>query len=189
MDKIEKTVAVPMSVDTMMDYLEKKNMNLVFLYDTNDAVSLDKIFRGKPYVVLFVATKSRYNGHYVGMVKDDDNKRIYFFDSYGMSLSFLLGQFAGGKQHDYVQSTNILHLIKKGGYTLVCNKTDFQKFDKNVATCGRFVLMFLILYRIITKQCGLVFSFPMMKLIMNLLQTKLKMNYDEIASYFINKLN
>lgn len=187
MEKIEKTVSIPMSVDTMKDYLEKKNMNLVFLYDTNNITELNELFKNKSYVVLFVATKSRYNGHYVGMIKDDESKIIYFFDSYGMTLNFLLISFPNGD--GYVQSKNILHLIAKSGYKLICNKTDYQKRDPTVATCGRFVLMFFILYRIITKHYKLNFSFKTMENAMNQIKKKLKMNYDEIVSYFINKLN
>lgn len=186
---ISKVVKTPMSVDTMKEYMEKKNMNFVFLYDINNVSTLGDVFKNKSYIILFVATKSKYNGHYVGMVKDDANKTIYFFDPYGMSLMFLLKKFPGGEPFDYLQSQNIIKLINKSGYNLISNTKDYQKINKSVATCGRLSLMFLILYRIITKHYKLNFTFGLMENAMNCLQKKMGLNYDNLASYFINRLN
>lgn len=187
--KIEKIVETPMSTDVIKEYIEKRNMNLVFLYDSNNLKNLNELFKGKEYLILFVAIGSKYNGHYVSMVKDDYQKVIYYFDSYGKPLLFLLNNFKGGVGYDYVQSKNILGLIEKSGYKLNENMVDYQEYDRDVATCGRLSLMFLMLFRIITKHYKMNFTFDLMKSLMTILCHKKKMNYDEIASYFINKLN
>lgn len=187
--KIEKIVETPMSIDTMREYIEKRKMNIVFLYDTNNLKNLDQLFKGKEYLILFVATSSKFSGHYVSMIKDDSIKTIYYFDSYGKQLYNLIQTFKGGGNYDYVQTTNILKLIEESGYKFYENIIDYQEYNRDVATCGRLSLMFLIMFRIITKHYKMYFSFDLMKSLMDHLCIKKKMNYDEIASYFINKLN
>lgn len=187
--KIEKIVETPMSTDVIKKYIEKRNMNLVFLYDTNKLKNLNELFKGKEYIILFVAISSKFDGHYVSMVKDDFQKVIYYFDSYGKPLTFLLNNFKGGNGYDYVQSKNILKLIEKSQYKFIENTIDYQEYGRDVATCGRLSLMFLIMYRIITKHYKMSFTFDLMKSLMTILCQKKNMNYDSIASFFINKLN
>lgn len=91
------------------------------------------------------------NGHWVGMIIDNRNKTILWFDSLGIfpddELQFIKGNFkrVSGQNDRYFGK--FLYGMSLLGYTINYNNLQIQEDKKTVSTCGRYVGYFFRLYK------------------------------------------
>ena len=81
-------------------------------------------------------------GHWTAIMRNGN--QYEFFDSYGLSSKEDLDhidkekRIRFGEQHDYLKEL--------GGGSLKHNPVDYQSWDKNVATCGRYAIIRLLAF-------------------------------------------
>ena len=99
----------------------------------NDVLTIEK-----PLILLYL-TKERY-GHWCCLIRHTINL-IEFFDSYGTIIDDQLKKI---NKNFRIESKQLLpHLTKllyNSGCLIEYNHTQLQKFDKNISTCGRWVV-------------------------------------------------
>ena len=131
--------------------------------------------RPKDCVVIFWEIESANIGHWTALCRDKDS--YIFFDSYGLTeqqdFSYIPKSLRSQLdiKYDYLKE-----LLK--GKKVISNHVAFQKMRDGVNTCGRFVSMFLYVFK---KGYSLKYFQDVMK--ENLRKYRFK-NYDEMAVNF-----
>jgi hypothetical protein len=115
-------------------------------------------------------------GHWTALMRD--NKKYFFFDSYGITEKNELSFISKQKRLKYNEDINYLDkLLKNTNYTN--NKYQYQKFKNNINTCGRYVLIILFLFINMKK-----FNFDDVYNILSILKKKYKLkSYDELSVF------
>lgn len=109
---------------------------LVIYKDLLNYNSIIDVFGAKNAIVLLFPVESNTVGHYIALLKNNNNKTITHFDSYGLNAS----QEIGYTTNIYVKQRllNILYTdIQKQGWQVKFNTYKFQQFSSNISTCGR----------------------------------------------------
>jgi hypothetical protein len=104
----------------------------------------DLLPKVKDCVIIFWEIESANVGHYTALCRDKQN--YIFFDSYGKTEH---------EDFSYIPMTLIRQLDIKYDYLkellkgkkVISNHIDFQKMKDGVNTCGRFVSMFLYVFK------------------------------------------
>jgi hypothetical protein len=87
-------------------------------------------------------------GHWTCLLRD--NNKYYFFDSYGINEKNELSFIDKTKRIKYNENINYLDRLLKG-YNYTNNKNKFQKFNKNINTCGRWVYIIIYIFKCFHK--------------------------------------
>ena len=117
----------------------------------------EQIFENHDYCILFLPTISENVGHWQILLKG--NGLYYFFDS-------------------YAEDTLTIHIKKILG-NIIINNVQYQEYNPNIATCGKWCLYCLYLYKIYDKK----FNFNLMYKVTRSIIPK-----DEHADEFIANL-
>lgn len=146
-------------------FLNNKKCNLFLYEELKDIKNIDTIFTSKsgknvPCILLYPISKNM--GHWVSLIRDKNV--IEFFDPYGMGMDDQL-MFC---DHDI--PFYLSNLTKN--YFVYHNDYKFQKLDKNISTCGRWVIL----------RCFLWYNFKIKLEDMIKLFSNVK-NKDEIVTY------
>lgn len=110
---------------------------------------------GKERFLIHYATSangSHLKGHWVGMVVNHSNKKIYWYDSYGLMVDngtrLIDPNFRRESNQDNRYYGRFLYrMMTELGYTVNYNAEQVQDYRPGVNTCGRFVALFLSLNR------------------------------------------
>jgi hypothetical protein len=97
---------------------------------------IDKFVTKKPIVILYPG-ESDMNGHWIGvfMTVDENGKKIVeVYDPYGFKIDDTL------KYSDVKYPPYLAQLLYHSKYKIQFNNGRIQKWNDNVATCGRHVL-------------------------------------------------
>ena len=121
------------------------NVKMVKFGDLDEYKSVEELLpKQKDCVVIFWEIESANIGHWTALCRL--NQTYIFFDSYGHSeqedFSFIPISLRSqlGIEKDYLKN-----LLK--GKHVISNHIDFQKMKDGVDTCGRFVAMFLYIFK------------------------------------------
>jgi hypothetical protein len=118
----------------------------LYKYDT-----IDELVHPYNCCVILYQTKPHF-GHWVCVIKHDDNT-LEFFDPYGGSvdtqLDFIDKQFRKETRQDFPQ---LIRLFLNSPYNIVINRMKIQKFDRDIASCGRHCAFRLILKHLPLKK-------------------------------------
>jgi len=150
------------------------NVKMVKFGDLDEYKSVEELLpKQRDCVVIFYEIESASVGHWTTLCRL--NQTYIFFDSYGMSeqedFSFIPKSLRNqlGIEKDYLKE-----LLKNKH--VITNHVDFQKMKDNIDTCGRFVSMFLYIF----KRGYSLNDFQ------KIMKKKVKdfKNYDEMAVYY-----
>lgn len=112
--------------------------------------SIDEVLNNNIGIIL-ILTEDENTGHWIGIIKQNDI--IEIFDPYGSHPKDYLRTLRIPPEYNLNGDTNILiRLIKNSGYRPVINKTRFQVLNDNIDTCGKHVLLRLLLSHLSLKD-------------------------------------
>ena len=175
---VKEVIKAPMSSDLIDKYLDGQS-NIIKLSDTNQMTDIEQVFNGHDHVIILLEWGPQV-GHWVALMKNKD--KIYYFDSYGRN------PFIYVKNDEYKrfnQNTHILDLIKNSKYkdNFYYNDEKYQAKEEDVATCGRWCLLSIILNKLIPN-----FDLNMFKKIVKNGTTKWKVSNDVLVSKIIDMI-
>lgn len=120
--------------------------NILTYPDLSTMTTIDECFDGLGRCILLYLTESPTSGHWVSMIKHDDDGTIEYFDPYGKPVEEPLHWVGRGKNMLLRQQPGILkRLLKDSGYKVIYNTTPYQKDGKDISTCGRHCVSRLVL--------------------------------------------
>lgn len=190
----EQLVTIPLTTEDINNIMKKlnQNPNIIILSELNAITDINQIFKNNPNIaIIFVATQSEYNGHWQGLIKDDDE--LYFFDSYGHNFTKLLNKvFSVYGKNAWGESYKLGSLIQNSGFfknnKVLMNTIDYQSKSKSDATCGRHVLT-LIYFYLLCKENNKEFNFKAYsEFIHNYMQNKNLKNPDYVVIDITEKI-
>ncbi len=128
------------------DIIKKMNgkVRIISYEDLHKYNSIYEILYPYGYVVIIYLTKEHY-GHWI-CVLEDIRGRIEVFDSYGIfkpdhELDLIDPKF---KKISYQDQPYLSELLARSGKLIEYNDYQFQSFDDNISTCGRWCILRLI---------------------------------------------
>lgn len=146
-----------MSIERMVNYFKDQDLSgqdieklihkpVVLYSDLKNYSSLNQLLGKEGYVVIMYQTSSVSTGHFVCLFLK--NNVIHFQDSYGFKPDSEI-QYA---QYDQKLPRYLSQLIESDGRPIVWNKHDFQSKNPNVATCGRWSCLRILLKDLSNQQ-------------------------------------
>jgi hypothetical protein len=185
MNEYTNLVFEPLDTNKLNSYLDGKP-NIVLQKDIATMNDIEQVFNGNNYAIIFTATNAENDGHFQCIFKN--NKRIYFFDSYGMMVDELINKLIALKRPLFGQNNNLLRLIVNSTYykqnKVFINTFKYQSNNINVSTCGRYCVLLIILNIMFSKKKK-SFDFNTFHNLMILWKNKYRKSYDQIVSFLI----
>ncbi|MBL4704208.1 MAG: hypothetical protein JKY54_06790 [Flavobacteriales bacterium] len=179
--KTKSILQAPMSNILINKYFDGKS-NILSLEQIAKMTSLDQVMRQKDHCVVYMSINGSGYGHWVCIFINSGN--MYYFDSYGRKPLIYIEEMRQRGDDMQNQDFTLLKLIQESQYkdSFFYNTVQFQSSREDIATCGRFVSVVLILNRIQQP-----FNLKIFHDIMIGYKKKMKKSYDEIVSFFINQ--
>lgn len=142
--------------------------------------NLEQVLEKNKSFKIILIEEQENTGHWVLILRY--GKTIEFFNSYGTSPSYEI-DLIDDKQNEQLGQdekylNKLLNLAMKK-YKVIYNKKRFQKLENGVNTCGRHVLLRIIMLQHYNMNLERYIKF------MEHLATKYKMDYDEVVSMII----
>lgn len=95
-------------------------------------------------MVLIIYRSSELFGHWVGLSRSNDLRRITYFNSYGSyidkALDYIPTKFADESRQNFPY---LLKLLSESNYEIHWNSVQLQVMSKEIQTCGRWVGLWL----------------------------------------------
>lgn len=182
----QAVVQSPMSSELIEKYLDGK-ANVILLREIPSKYpTLDDAFGGYDHIILFTATDSPTIGHWQ-LIYKNRKKEMNFFDSYGFRPNTLLQLIQKRTGQTFGQTLHLASFLRDAH----CHYNEFQYQSKNsaVQTCGRYVVLNLILRYIVEKHTNVSYDGSVFYKIMVLWKKKYDKSFDEITSFMVDKLN
>ena len=162
------------NIDIAM-YLD--NPNIVKYADLANFDNIDSLFDGYSYVIILIESGLN-KGHWCCLTRY--NNCVEIFDSYGGTIDHELSYISKQMKAKLGETDNCLtNLLKKSSYKTVINMHKFQSGSNNVDTCGRHVVL-----RIIMFLCGGMHLDKYINWFKDAVR-KLKLSNDELVVKFI----
>lgn len=188
--KIEKTEKIMLSnVDIAKALTTMKiRPNYKQISQIKDLTTIDQLFEGVPYCIIFTATNEELTGHFQLIFKNSG--KLFFFDSYGKSPSYLLKKvFRIIGPNAWNQDFNLCQLILNSEYfaknDAYMNVYAFQSPAIDMATCGRHVIS-CIFFLLQCIENNMEFSFDIYYRWLESLTAHFGLqNFDQTVSKFI----
>jgi hypothetical protein len=147
---IKKYAKYSLSNSDIENLLDHK-MNLILYPELAKFDNIDDVLGPYGACVILYLTRHNY-GHWVCIFRRPGNK-LEFFDSYGLmpddELKFVSENIRRELKQDYPHLTWLLY---NSGYKIEFNHHKFQKKGSDIATCGRWVVLRLLLRDISLTQ-------------------------------------
>ena len=142
MDNNKNRVNYSLSNIDIAMYLD--NPNIVKYGDLAQFDSIDQVFDGYSYVIVLIKT-STSSGHWISLLRY--NNCVEQFDSYGGTIDHELSYISKQMKAKLGETDHFLtRLLKNSDYKIVVNKYKFQAEAESVDTCGRHVLLRIIMF-------------------------------------------
>ena len=140
--------------------------------------SIDELLpNSKDYAIVLIET-SKNVGHWCCITKD--NNVITWFDSYGYKYGAELKFVDADKRKLLNEDKNYLaNLLKQSKYKIQYNKIHYQNDSPDVKDCGRYVILYIILF----KEKG--FNLKQFQNFMKEQTKRLKLTSDQLVSYLV----
>ena len=119
------------------------NPNIVKYGDLSNMNSVDDLFNDDCYVIILIESEEN-SGHWVTCMRYDDGA-IEQFDSYGGKIDSEMKYISSDKKLKLGEENNELGDLLHGEKTVV-SKYRFQKLSPDVDTCGKWVLLRLLMF-------------------------------------------
>ena len=140
MNKVNETARTPMSDKDIHKYFP--DARIITYNDLHDVESLQKLLPKKVDYVILLAETEHNNGHWVVLLKSND--RYTYFDPFGYRPDKFISWTPENLKKELGQDIPVLTiLLNKGvhdGLNIYFNDYEFQDRDKNLSTCGRWVV-------------------------------------------------
>jgi len=151
--------------------------NIIKYSELANYCSIDSVFSGNNYVILLIESGKR-SGHWVALIRYDNC--IEQFDSYSSSIDHELS-FIDEKMKEKLNETNhyLTKLLNKSSYKIVVNKYKFQSEIDGTNTCGKHVILRLLMFCCNNMNLNDYINFFKDS------SKKLKLNNDEFVSKII----
>lgn len=107
---------------TIMSYTELENFD-----------NLDSVF-GKNNCLILLYEIRKNTGHWVCLIRDNEQNTVDFFDPYAIKMD---GELAYTQYYHESGVPHLTRLVQSSGYRLIENKFQYQEFKADVNTCGR----------------------------------------------------
>jgi hypothetical protein len=132
---------IPLSGTDLNRVTENKARILVYS-ELENYNNIDEVFGDKDSLIILYQNRENF-GHWCGLFKNTNwlkPKELYFFDPYAFRIDTEL-DFSDFqiRRHNGEKVPHLSNLISQGGYTVISNDYRYQKFKKDVNTCGRHV--------------------------------------------------
>lgn len=143
MSELNRLVRTPLTPDELRNLwrtLSNKPAPPVVNYnDIINARNINDVFNGKDAIIIFYPVAESNGGtfgHYVALIKDEDDHTIYFYDSYGGFPDSGIKKFVDRRLYNEKNNSLIKHLLSSG-YKVDYSPYPHQKTANKSATCGR----------------------------------------------------
>lgn len=180
--KIEKD---PLDDTTIKEYLGQNVP--VIAYDELQKYNTieDLLPQDKSYCILLYL-ENKNMGHWIALLRYNNNGEDTFeyFDPYGKHIDEPLSWVGAGVRKELnINRPYLSDLLKQSNLKKIWNHKDFQKEDKNIATCGRHCIN-----RVLTnKKADL--NLKKYTRFMKTLKETTKLTYDQLVSELIDKID
>ena len=112
--------------------------------DLSNFDNIDDVFNDNSFVIVLIESKPSA-GHWCCMLRYDNTIELY--DSYSGTLDNELNYISKQMKIELGENEHILtELLKKSGHKIVVNKYKFQSEKNNVDTCGKWVLLRILIF-------------------------------------------
>ena len=178
---LEEIVDKPMGNDDIHKILP--NAPIILYNDLKKYNSIDEILPNKKSYAIILYLNSPNSGHWVSIMRPDNNT-IEYFDSYGGEIDKPLSWISKEENAKLgITEPYLTNLLKKSKYNIIHNKTQFQlkgKGNEDISTCGRHCC-----YRI---QCmkNKNMSIDDYKKMMERVKNGLNMNFDKLVGVMVS---
>jgi len=135
-----------------LDYYKKEPSKIIKYSDLDNYKSIDKLLKINDYKIILIESQQNA-GHWVVILKyKKDNKIIIeYFNSYGMKpeadLSYVGSAMNKILENDKGNLKELLNDAISKGYEVIYNKKRFQSSNKKVNTCGRWIILRIIMMK------------------------------------------
>jgi hypothetical protein len=121
------------------------NINMVKFSDLDEYKSVEELLpKQKDAIVIFWEIESINVGHWTALCRL--NQTYIFYDSYGNTLQEDFSYIPISLRSQLGIEKDYLKELLKGKH-VITNHVDYQKMKDGVDTCGRFVAMFLYIFK------------------------------------------
>lgn len=122
----------------------RNRTNIILYSELKNVKHIDDILKYNSCVILYEQTPG--NGHWVVLTLDENNNELQYFNSYGdypdEFLHLVDEKLKKKLNEDYPY---LSRLLLDSGYKLAYNDKQLQQLDDNIATCGRYVVLRILL--------------------------------------------
>ena len=137
-----------------IDFILNPDTKINMVSDLEKYNHFDEMLDSLGRCILLYGTESKNVGHWTALIKRGND--IEFFDSYGNN-PFELAKGLNipddiDKQINEGGMKKLLKLIHEAGYNLKWNTVPFQKEGMDIATCGRHVVLRLLLHKLSLEE-------------------------------------
>ena len=176
-DELKKIISLPM--DDAEIKKEIPDIKIITYNELGQYKSLEQLLpKEKDFVILLYQTQSETSGHWVCLVRNDNN--IYYFDSLANKIDVPLKW----DNQKIMKTPYLSDLVdNQDKFNVYENTKLYQKNVTGINTCGRHCLCFIEFNR----NFGL--NLDQYCEVMRFLKKDMKRSYDEIVSGLINEVN
>lgn len=169
-------------IESMSDALLKQYLDNVRIFTSNELGKYNDIDELLPrnntyFIILYEQVPHR--GHWTCVTRANDE--ISYFDSYGKRPDYALDDWF--KSNKLQTNKNLTKLFDNTKLNVFYNDVDYQGHGSDISTCGRHAVCFIICS---TKKNMDLHDYNKM---MEKLKEMTKLDYDELASFFINNIH
>lgn len=168
---------------------QKANSKILKYGELEKYKSIDQLLRGSKNFIILLIEDQENSGHFVCLLKYKSKRYqkpvIEYFDSYGQPPAFHINNLPDATNDHLNQDELWLNqLLNKAlrKYTIIYNKCKFQEVKTGVNTCGKHVLLRIIMNQYRDYDLVQYINF------MNRMKKKYNLTYDQIASWLIPKV-
>ena len=112
--------------------------------DLSNFDHIDDVFNGNSFVIVLIESKPSA-GHWCCMLRYDNTIELY--DSYSGTLDNELSSISKQMKIELGENEHILtELLKKSGHKVIVIKYKFQSEKNNVDTCGKWILLRILMF-------------------------------------------
>lgn len=180
--QLNKKMKIYTSNDDITRYFgQGYDKDIIKYSELSNYKNIDQLLPGQYNSKIILLEDKLNSGHWVAIIKYDNT--IEYFNSYALFPSAELDGNTYLKNKQLDQDTKYLNqLFTKAldKYRIIYNKKQFQKFDPNIATCGRWCIL-----RILMAREGL--NLKEFIAFINDLTMKFKLSGDQLVTLLVDK--
>jgi hypothetical protein len=179
--QIDKKVSEFITDAYIEQFFGKEAKKYILLYsDLAKYKSIKQLLPKKKDFRIILIEEKALSGHWICILRNNDV--IEVFNSYGTKPSSELNLLSEHQKEELNENVKWLNVLLNKAiklFHIIYNNKRFQKLDDNVSTCGRHVLLRLLMFLYYDLDLAQYIQF------IDFLKRRLKLNADEIVSLLI----